>query len=231
MTEELFNFDTRFGAQYDDFVRTFVPGYDSLFSMILALLQTELGPKATVLVAGSGTGKELLTFGRKMPRWTFTAIDPSPQMVEQCRVKLEQENLIGRVDLRQGYVDDLPAAELYDAATLVLVLHFVPDDGSQYNLLRSISQRLKRGGSLVLVHHYGDRQSEIFHHLLSAWTNYHILMGLPPDQANRIFEQAFSTHHFISDARTLELLHSVGFQSIERFFGAFVTGGWIAHKG
>jgi tRNA (cmo5U34)-methyltransferase len=230
MTQELFKFDTDFGTHYDEFVRNFVPGYDSLFNMILALLQTQLGPQAKLLIVGSGTGKELLTFAPRMPRWTFTAVDPSLRMVEQCRTKLEQARLIERVDLRQGYVNDLPHGELYDAATLVLALHFVPDNGSQYALLRGIGRRLKRGGSLVIVHHTGDMQSETFHHLMSAWTNYQILMGLPPEKANTILEEALATHHFISEARSLELLNSVGFQDVEPFYRAFVTAGWLAHK-
>jgi tRNA (cmo5U34)-methyltransferase len=230
MTQELFRFDTDFGSHYDEFVRNFVPGYDSLFSMILALLQTELGAKAKLLVVGSGTGKEVLTFAPRMPRWTFTAVDPSPRMVEQCRAKLEQAKLVDRVDLRVGSVEVLPSGELYDAATLVLVLHFVPDNGAQYALLRGISQRLKQGGSLIIVHHTGDRQTEVFHHLLSAWTNYQILMGLAPEKANTLMEEALATHHFVSESRTIELLDSVGFQDIERFYTAFVTSGWLARK-
>lgn len=230
MTQELFDFNTDFGTRYDDFVRNSVPGYDSLFNMILALLQTELSPKAKLLVVGSGTGKEIMTFAPKMPRWTFTAVDPSPRMLDQCRVKLEQASLTERADLRLGRIEDLPAGELYDAATLILVLHLVPDNGAQYSLLRNIGQRLKRGGSLVIVHHSGDQHSELFQHMIAAWTNYQILMGFPPDKANTVLEEALSTQHFTSEGRTLELLDAAGFQDIERFYTAFVTSGWLARK-
>ncbi len=230
MAEELFNFDADFGERYDEFVRTFVPGYEALFNMSLALLQTELGPRAKVLVVGSGTGAELLTFGKTMPRWTFTAVEPSPQMMGQCKAKVEQAQLADRVELHQGYLDEISTGEQFDAATLILVLHFVPDNGSQYALLRGISQRLKRGGSLILVHHFGDTQSEMFQHMFAAWVNYHILKGMPPARAHHILDEATKTHHFISEARTLELLNSVGFGEVERFYTAFLTGGFLARK-
>lgn len=230
MSDQVFNFDTDFGARYDEFVRTFVPGYESMFNMTLALLQTELGPKAKVLVVGSGTGNELVTFGKAMPGWTFTAVEPSPRMMGQCQVKLEKAALTDRVELHEGYLDNLPPGELFDAATLILVLHFVPDNGSQYGLLRGISQRLKRGGTFILVQHHGDTQSVAFHHMLSAWTNYHILRGMPPERANQLFEEASKTHHFVPEARTLDLLNSAGFGEVERFYTAFITGGWLARK-
>jgi tRNA (cmo5U34)-methyltransferase len=228
--DELFNFDTDFGARYDQFVRTLVFGYESMFNLILALLQTRVGSEARVLVVGSGTGAEVVTFGQAMPGWTFTAVDPSPKMVEQCRAKLQQAGLAGRVDLRQGYIEDVPSGEQFDLATLVLVLHFVPDDGSKLALLRGIAERLKPGGVFVLVQHSGDPESPAFQGTLSVLANYQILAGLPPEQARNISEEAVKTHYFVSEERTNELLTEAGFVEVERFYGALMTGGWVARR-
>ncbi len=230
MAGQPFNFDAEFGARYDQFVRTTIFGYDSLFKMILALFQTRLGAEARVLDVGCGTGSAMLAWGQAMPGWTFTGVDPSAQMLQQCRAKLEQAGLSDRVELRHGYAGDLPAGEQYDAAAMVLVMHFIPDNGAKLALLHAIGQRLKPGGSLVLIDHHGDTGSATFQHLMSAWINYDILMGLPPDRARTIPVEASTSHHFITEARTLQLLSQAGFEEVERFYGAFVTGGWLARK-
>jgi tRNA (cmo5U34)-methyltransferase len=149
-------------------------------------------------------------------------------MIRQCHAKLDREGLAGRVQLHLGYTQDLPREAQYDAATLVLVMHFVPDDGAKLALLRSIAERLRPGGALVLVDHHGAPDSMEFQHLLAGWRNYQVLMGMPAAEAEAVLAQAVKTHHFISDTRTRELLQEAGFETVERFYGAFVTAGWFA---
>ncbi len=230
MSGQLFDFNSDFGDRYDRMVSRTVFGYESLFPMVLALFQTRLGDTARVLVVGSGTGAELLAFGRHMPRWLLTGIDPSAQMNSIAQAKIEVAGLPGRVQLHTGTVEALPAGESYDAATLILVLHFVADPGPKLELLRAIAGWLRPGGSFVLVDHHGDPRSAQFRHLLAAWQNYQVLMGIPSQQAEHLLAEAVKTRHFISEERTLELLDQAGFAGVERFFTAFLTAGWLAHK-
>jgi tRNA (cmo5U34)-methyltransferase len=230
MPDKLFDFESDFGARYDHVVQTTIFGYDSLFPMILALLTTRLAETAQVLVVGSGTGAELAAFGSHMPHWSFTGVDPSEQMVQQAQAKLERLGLSSRVRLHTGYTDSLPADDRYDAATLVLVLHFMPDNGAKLAVLKHIAARLKSGASFALVDHHGDPQSAEFQHLLAGWRNFQVLRGMPPDDAEALLMQALNTHHFISEARTLALLDEAGFHNVERFFSAFLTGGWLAQR-
>jgi tRNA (cmo5U34)-methyltransferase len=230
MPDTPFDFDSEFGARYDKLVQATIFGYDSLFPMILALLTTNLNETARVLVVGSGTGAELAAFGSRMPRWTFTGVDPSEQMISLCRMKLARLGLSDRVQLHTGYTDSLPADDRYDAATLVLVMHFVADNGAKLALLKNIAARLKPGGSFALVDHYGDPQSVQFQHLLAGWRNFQVLRGVAPADAESLLTQALNTHHFISEARTCALLDEAGFYNVERFFNAFLTGGWLAQK-
>jgi tRNA (cmo5U34)-methyltransferase len=230
MAERAFDFESDFGARYDRLVRTTIFGYESLFRMVLALVQTRLSVTARVLIVGSGTGAELITFGNLMPGWKLTGVDPSAQMIGLCQQKLNQEALSDRVQLHCGYAADLPAEQQYDAATLVLVMHFIPDDGAKLALLRSIADRLRPGASFVLIDHHGDPQSAEFRHLLSAWQNYQVLMGMPAAAAESLLAEAVRTHHFITEARTRELLAEAGFGNTERFFTAFLTAGWLAQR-
>jgi tRNA (cmo5U34)-methyltransferase len=230
MNDSLFDFDADFGARFDDMARRTIFGYELLFTMVLALLQTRLSETARVLVVGSGTGAELLAFGRQMPGWTLTGVDPSEQMIRLAQAKVEQAGLVGRVHLHTGTAESLPADGPYDAATSILVMHLIADNGPKLALLRSIADRLEPGASFVLVDHHGDPQSAEFRHLLAAWRNYQVLMGIPPQQAETILAQAVNTHHFIPESRTLALLREAGFGNVERFFTGFLTAGWLAQR-
>jgi tRNA (cmo5U34)-methyltransferase len=229
-TGRYFDFDSDYGLRYDDFVRRSIVGYEALHTMVLALLQSRLGDIAQLLVVGSGTGAELLTLGSAMPDWAFTGVDPSEQMTRLAGEKVETAGLAGRVRLHTGTTASLPADEMYDAATLILVMHFVADQGPKLDLLRSISQRLRPGACYVHVDLHGDTQSAGFRQLMAAWKNFQLLMGVSAEQAEVVQRAAIESHHFISEQRTLALLGEAGFGNVERFFQGFVTAGWIAQK-
>ena len=230
MTSQLFNFDADFGARYDRFVRQAIFAYEPMFTLFLAMLRRSLGETANVLVVGSGTGMELLTFARHMPQWTFTGIDPSEQMIHLAQAKLDGEQMSERVRLHRGVVDSLPDGEQFDAATLILVLHFLPDDGSKLALLKGIAARLKSGASLVLLDLGADFGSEQKSSLLAGWKNYQILMGMEPGLVESVYQQASETQHFIPETRLRELLAEAGFVQVERFYQAFLHTGWSAQK-
>jgi tRNA (cmo5U34)-methyltransferase len=231
LTNQDFNFDAEFGARYDNFVRQAIFGYEQMFPMILAFLSPGLGDQANVLVVGSGTGMELATFGSCMPAWTFTGVDPSEQMIRLARAKLESLNLSERVCLHHGTVDGLAQDQLFDAATLNLVLHFVPDNGAKRALLQGIAERLKPGARLVLMDMGGDPQSERYRATQGCWKNYMLQRGMTSAGVDALFKQAAETQHFIPETRLLELLAETGFGPVEKIYQAFLNSGWVAQKG
>lgn len=231
MTDRPFDFSETFTESYDTLIRKVVFGYDSIFLMALGLLDLSLSENAHVLVAGSGTGAELTAFGKRRARWRFTGVDPSAEMIQIARIKVTEQGMRERVTLHQGYVDDLPRDEKFDAATLMLVLQFVADDGQKLALLKSIAERLAPGAPFVLVDLHGDPSSEAFQNMLAAWKNYQTLMGIRREVADGLFEDAVHTQHFITEARTLELLGQAGFRDVSRFYTAFLHGGWVARRG
>jgi tRNA (cmo5U34)-methyltransferase len=231
MPYEAFNFETDFAKYYDNLARKAFFGYEALFSMMLALLTTSLPDTANVLVVGSGSGAELMAFGSRMPKWKLTGVEPSEQMIRLSQSKLESQNLAERVKLFHGYIGDLPEHEKFDAATLSLVLHFVPDNGSKRLLLQNIANRLKPEAGFVLVDLGGDPESEEFHHLMAGWKNYMVEMGLASEAVESLTRQASKSQFFVHESRIRELLKETGFKDVERFYSAFLASGWIARLG
>lgn len=228
------NIEERFGGErvreYDRGIRKMVPGYESLHDMAGALLRTYLAEQARVLVVGAGTGAEILGLGSGNPDWRFTGVDPSADMLAIARGRIEESGLTGRVELRTGFVHELPRSPLYDAATSILVMHFLPDDGGKLEFLQSISSRLRPGAPLVLADLHGDETSPRFARLLAAWRERQLALGMEEKDAAEYFRELTSVVRFVPEERIVALMREAGFREVERFYGAMLFGGWVARK-
>lgn len=221
-------FDRDRARGYDQRIRKAIPGYEALHSMTATLLQLDLKQDARILIVGAGTGAEILTLSAAHPQWQFTGVDPSTDMMAIAQQQVIENGLGDRVKLHIGFTHELPESELYDAATLMLVMHFVSDNGEKLQLLQSLAQRLKPGATLILADIYGDKTSAQFAHFMAAWKHRVLALEVPPEKVDEQFQFIMSELNVVSEARTVELLHKAGFQTVERFYTAFMYGGWIA---
>lgn len=225
------HFDDQKAEAYDRVIRQVVPGYETLHEMIKVVLNHYvLGTNAHLLSVGCGTGVELLTLGENFPAWNFTGVEPSGAMAKVAQANVEIKQMSDRAKVVEGYVDDLPGDVRFDAATLILVMHFVPDDGSKEALLRSIAQRLQPGAPLILADLHADVEGVRFKRFLDIWRDWQLHKGMPEHIVDRGFEHVVRDIQFVSEDRILELLHGAGFKTVEPFYGAFLFGGWIAWK-
>ena len=231
MTAETIEFDRDRASQYDLDIRKAIPGYEALHGMAQSLLTTNLPASANLLVVGSGTGMELMSYCQQNPQWLLTGVDPSAEMMAIAKQELLDKKFLSRVNLHTGYVDTLPEAEPMDAATLMLVMHFVKDDGAKLQLLKDIARRLKPGAELVLADLHGDKSTPYFNKLRTAWQNLYFsqLDADTKAKAEQNFEAAIDNSiYFVPEARIVELLNIAGFDRVTKFYNAFLFGGWIA---
>jgi tRNA (cmo5U34)-methyltransferase len=231
MAEAKIEFDRDRATQYDLDIRRAIPGYESLHGMAQSLLQTSLNVSAKLLVVGSGTGMELVSYSKTNSAWSLTGVEPSLEMMAIAKSELTNRGLQERVNLHTGFLNSLPATELMDGATLILVMHFLPDDGAKLQLLQDIAQRLKPGAKLILADLYGDRSATYFSQFIQAWQG---LYFSQLDEESKVKAEAnFATSiqnsiYFVTEARITELLEATGFNQVTRFYNAFLFGGWIA---
>ena len=64
---------------------------------------------------------------------------------QRLEVAEEQKGLVARTDIHLGHVDGLAPDQLFDAATLIGVLHHQPGEEAKRQLLRSVASRLRPG--------------------------------------------------------------------------------------
>jgi tRNA (cmo5U34)-methyltransferase len=197
--------------------------------MTYAYLRSMAGEDASLLITGAGTGMEICTFGRGSPRWHMIGVDPSGEMLAIAQKKIEEAGLSNPVRLFKGYVHDLPEDQLYDGATCILVMHFLPDDGSKLRLLESIGRRLKSGSPLILVDGFGVKDSESFNRTVTAWKTFVKARGVDPQTVEDGFSgQILKRLRFVPEERIERLLDEAGFEKPSRFFTGFLYGGWVA---
>jgi len=223
-------FDAEAARGYDDSIRTGVPGYDLLHELTVALLRVDLGEEARVLCVGAGTGEEIVRLGAANPRWRVVGADPSLEMLAVAERRVAAAGLGARVELRAVYADELPAAERFDAATLLLVMHFLPDDGAKLALLRSVAERLVPGAPLVLADLHGDRTTMEFQRLEAAWRRRLLDLGQKPADVDQMLRRVAEHVHFVPAARLAALLAEVGFEEPVPFFRGLLFGGWVARR-
>jgi tRNA (cmo5U34)-methyltransferase len=212
-------------GDYERRIRTLVPGYETLHELSAAVLRALLPDVARVLCVGAGTGEEIARLAGAGPRWHLTGVDPSADMLAQARARLQQAGVLGHVELVTGHAETLPAALPYDAATLILVLHFLQDDAARAALLGAIGQRLKPGAPLLLASLYrqGDAAA-----VLNAWKSLQVLGGLPREAVEERMAPRLAEARPVADDELEALLADAGFGAPTRYFQGLMMAAWVA---
>jgi tRNA (cmo5U34)-methyltransferase len=223
-----FDFESAYGATYQDRIRRIVPGYDDLATMMLGELIGLTPASAHLLIVGVGGGEEISVMGAARPRWRFTGVDPSAQMIGLTRSRSEQQGLGGRVTLLHGTAEGLPPEPAFDAATVALVMHFMAGEEAKLALLQDVARRLRPGAPLVRIDGPGDTGSPEFAAEFEAWMRYLTLRGMSAEEHKGYREQVTASCHFVPEPRIRALLSEAGFTGPRIFYRGYIFGGWVA---
>jgi ArsR family transcriptional regulator len=124
-----------------------------------------LDPGLTVADLGCGTGvvADLLSgFVRRV-----VAVDDSDSMLEASRHRLAGR---ANVEVRKGQLEELPLEPAsVDAATLILVLHHLPDPA---RALAEVARILRPGGRLILVDMLPHDRDELRREMGHVWLGF-----------------------------------------------------------
>jgi len=134
-------------------------------------------PDWTIGDLGCGTGE--LTEALAAGAGQVIAVDDSEAMLNAARGRL---NGRGNVELRQGRIESLPIADgELDAATLVLVLHYLAEPATA---IREAARALRPGGRLLVVDMLPHDRAEYRQEMGHVW------LGFEPDEVTRWLRDA-----------------------------------------
>ncbi|MBN6776139.1 class I SAM-dependent methyltransferase [Pseudomonas granadensis] len=222
-------FDNSRASEYARQSRIALAGYDACHDLSACMLAASLGTDraATILVVGAGgTAQEIIAMAALEPQWRFVAVDPSEPMLDAAVQHLQAHDLLDRTQVHLGHVEDLPRDVLFDAATLIGVLHHLNGDQPKRDILRTIQTRLKPGAPLIVAgNHYAYASQPL---LLQAWAQRWRQQGASADEVQaklgKILQGADPPH---SEAAVQALMNEAGFRAATRFFSSLFWGAWL----
>ena len=207
-----------------------IPGYESLHQMVNHLLSSLLPVDAHILVVGAGTGMDIITCGTDNPQWTFTAVEPSDAMFATCQKNIAASSLKDRVQMHCGYVDSLSKDLKFDAATAILVSHFIQDESEKFRFFSKIATFLQNKAPFVVADLLGNQDGEEFQLLMKSWRHLFSSLEVTQKDVEEAFDHIQKDISFVPEHRYQKLLEESGFGHIISFYRAYLFGGWICRK-
>ncbi len=218
-------FDAQAANSYAEGPPRQVPGYSSLHSMVSLLLAERTPPDGRVLILGAGGGQELKALAEAHSRWSFEGVDPSPDMLRLAQQVTAPH--AARMRFQQGYIDSASDGP-FDAATSILVFHFIPHD-QRLETLKQVRRRLRTGAPFVLVHlsfpqTEPDRSIWIARHIAFGLSN-----GLDATNAERARQAISGGLTISSPEEDVEMLRRARFPNASLFYAGLSIRGWVAY--
>ena len=211
---------------YDEHIRKLIPGYELIHLQVHALLETYAPRHANILVVGCGTGYELQYLAEQFPDWSFTAIDPAPNMIEKSQQHIKKLGLSDRIQLVIGDTTILPSLnQTFDVAVAILVSHFVPLDKKMI-FFKDISNSLSKSGFCLSY----ELTQIIDTHQLETMKNLALKTGLSAKQIQVMVSRMEQDFSLITVEEMKNTYLEAGFCSVETFAQVLNYYGFIGFK-
>ena len=205
----------------------FAPGHAGMLQMIGVLFGERVPETGQLLVIGAGGGLEIRYLASVEAGWRFLGVDPAELMLDLAHAVASP--IAGdRLTLIKGTVTDAPAG-LFDAATCVLVLGLVPDDGSKLALLQEVRRRLEPDAPFVVIDQCLDCSAPDFELRLDRYARYARRSGVDAETVVGAKAAVGALQSMVTAGRNEELLREAGFHDVELFYLAMAWRGWVAY--
>lgn len=222
-------FDQERASSYDQRWAKLAPTRDALHLLIRTIL-SELPADARILCVGVGTGSELIDLAQAFPLWQFTAVDPATPMLNICRQRVEECGLTSRCTFYEGYLDSLPASNSFDAATCLLVSHFLMQQEERRNFFRQIALRLRPQGYLISSDIAYDMSTSAYQSLLEIWLQMMKSAGLPDEEVEKIPASFGRDVAVLPPQEVGSIIASGGFDAPVLFFQSLLIHSWYSRR-
>jgi tRNA (cmo5U34)-methyltransferase len=226
---KMVSFDMERAMLYDQRNRKLSVLAESLHLQMRIIL-SGLPSDANVLCVGAGTGAELIYLAKTFPSWQFTALDPAEAMLNLCKQKAVENGIEQRCVFHCGYIDSLPLTKPFDAATSILVSHFLMDKTERVNFFSQIAAQLSSGGVLVNADLSFDTSAPNYPIVMAKWLQILKFADWPPNDVDKLPE-VYKQHVAMLPPNEVEsIIQQGGFNAPVLFSQSLFIHGWFAQK-
>ena len=222
-------FDQKTASAYDNRWAKLAPIRDSLDLLIRAIL-SELPADARILCVGVGTGSELINLAQAFPLWRFTAVEPAIAMLDVCRQRVEECGITSRCTFHEGYLDSLPESDSFEAATCLVVSHFIMEKEERRNFFNQIALRLRPQGYLISSDIAYDMSTSDYQSLLEVWLRVMKSAELPEDDIEKMRAAYGRDVAVLPPQEVASIIASAGFDTPVLFFQNLLIHAWYSRR-
>ncbi|MCB1348173.1 MAG: class I SAM-dependent methyltransferase [Maritimibacter sp.] len=212
---------------YRDMLRA-IPGLDGMYRLAAALVADPAPPTRRLLIVGAGGGREIEALGAHATVLDITALDPSTDNLRGAEQVAREIGVNDRIRFVTGTLDALPPGPAFDAATSLLVMQHLADDGAKLAYLQALRDRLRPGATLIHADVSVDGPKE-FARLVPAYLA-HARRAAIPDDVARIDLNKIPDMPVISPQRTSALFVEAGLAPPREVFRSLWYRCWVSTR-
>ena len=220
-------FDQKHASSYDKQFAKLAPIRDAL-DLLIRMVLSELPTDARILCIGVGTGKELIDLAQAFPQWQFTAVEPAAPMLDICRQRAKECGIESRCTFHEGYLDSLPEAASFDAATCILVSHFFMEIEERRNFFRQIAARLRPEGYLVNADIASDMSTAAYKSLFEVWVRALEYSEMPAEAVEKFRAACGQDVAVLPPQEIASIIASSGFETPVLFLQTLFIHAWYS---
>jgi tRNA (cmo5U34)-methyltransferase len=201
-------------ADYDRFIRTAIPHYETMRAVQLDLLARCLPPDGRVIDLGGGTGALARAVAEKFSRVSVEIWDTDPSMLEVARERCapfgDRVNFVER-----SFAEPLPDC---DAVVACIALHHVKDMPAKGKIYANIFRALRPSGIFANADCVMSETPAVRAASYEGWAKFLEEQGLTPAEAQQQFAEWAKEDYYPSLATELRLLAKAGFPEPDCFW-------------
>lgn len=228
-----FEFNEEVACVFDDMIGRSVPLYEEQQKLIKKLAKHFYIPEANIYDLGCSTGTTLINLCNEINETAICiGYDNSKPMLEKAKVKVKEQNLADRIELR--YLDLNKQDDVFDLknagiVTMLWTLQFVRPH-LRNNLIKHIYNALKRGGILIVAEKVLSNDSLLNSYFIELYYEYKKQNGYSTTEINQKREALENVLVPLTINENIELLKSNGFEIVDTFFQYYNFAGFLCVK-
>jgi tRNA (cmo5U34)-methyltransferase len=215
-------------SEYDAGVRNTIPYYDNFHDEALNVIKAAGMEIGTWLDTGCGTGTFVKKAFGSFPGARFILADPSAEMMEQAKAKLDGIRGAFRF-LPPVATQDLRINDKADVITAVQAHHYL-EPRIREDATRVCYGMLERDGMFVTFENIKPMSELGVKIGLENWKRFQMTQGKTEEQAQKHTERFGKEYFPLTIEEHIKLYRNCGFKAVEIFWASYMQAGFYCIK-